>query len=106
VFSHTEHPEFWQAVDIQVPLLDRLRFEQLAAWVSETAPSQIRSRPPFWRGFRTTTPGVPAPVPAGATTTKDDCVGPRHARKFAARLAEYGIPCLTFEGGATARAPI
>ena len=26
----TQHPELWNAVDIQVPLLDMLRFEQIA----------------------------------------------------------------------------
>ena len=31
------------------------------------------------------------------TTTKDDRVGPQHARKFAARLSEYGIPYLFYE---------
>ena len=34
----TQHPEMWNAVVIQVPLLDMLRFEQIAAgasWVGE-----------------------------------------------------------------------
>src|ERR1041384_7034870 len=34
----TQHPELWGAVDIQVPLLDMLRFEQIQAgssWVGE-----------------------------------------------------------------------
>jgi prolyl oligopeptidase len=34
----TQHPELWNAVDIQVPLLDMVRFEQIAAgesWVGE-----------------------------------------------------------------------
>jgi prolyl oligopeptidase PreP (S9A serine peptidase family) len=34
----TQHPEMWNAVVIQVPLLDMLRFEQIAAgasWVAE-----------------------------------------------------------------------
>ena len=30
-------------------------------------------------------------------TTKDDRVGPQHARKFAARLKEYGLPYLFYE---------
>jgi prolyl oligopeptidase len=33
-----QHPELWRAVDIQVPLLDMLRYEQIAAgssWVGE-----------------------------------------------------------------------
>jgi prolyl oligopeptidase PreP (S9A serine peptidase family) len=34
----TQHPEMWNAVDIQVPLLDMLRFEKIeagASWVGE-----------------------------------------------------------------------
>ena len=31
------------------------------------------------------------------TETNDDRVGPQHARKFAARLAEYKIPYLFYE---------
>ena len=34
----TQHPDLWHAVDIQVPLLDMLRFEKIAAgasWVGE-----------------------------------------------------------------------
>ena len=45
----TQHPELWHAVDIQVPLLDMLRFEQIAAgasWVGEygsvTVPELVR----------------------------------------------------------------
>ncbi|PZU60071.1 MAG: hypothetical protein DI554_14830, partial [Sphingobium sp.] len=29
--------------------------------------------------------------------TKDDRVGPQHARKFAARLKDYGLPYLFYE---------
>ena len=31
------------------------------------------------------------------TTTKDDRVGPQHARKFAAKLAALGIPYFFYE---------
>jgi prolyl oligopeptidase len=31
------------------------------------------------------------------TTTKDDRVGPQHARKFAARLSELNVPYLFYE---------
>jgi len=34
----TQHPEMWNAIVIQVPLLDMLRYEQIAAgasWVGE-----------------------------------------------------------------------
>ena len=42
-------------------------------------------------------PGVKYPEPFIWTTTKDDRVGPQHARKFAARLSEMGIPYLFYE---------
>jgi prolyl oligopeptidase len=41
--------------------------------------------------------GTLYPEPFIWTTTKDDRVGPQHARKFAARLSEYGIPYLYYE---------
>jgi prolyl oligopeptidase len=37
-------------------------------------------------------PGVHYPEPLIFTTTKDDRVGPVHARKFAARLEEFHDP--------------
>lgn len=42
------------------------------------------------------------PEPLIWTTTKDDRVGPQHARKFAAKLAMMGLPYLfheVIEGG-------
>ena len=41
--------------------------------------------------------GVPYPEPYIWTTTKDDRVGPQQARKFAARMKEYGLPYLFYE---------
>ena len=41
--------------------------------------------------------GVAYPEPYIWTTTKDDRVGPQHARKFAARMKEYGLPYLFYE---------
>lgn len=37
------------------------------------------------------------PAPYIWTTTKDDRVGPQHARKFAARLKDYGLPYHFYE---------
>ena len=42
-------------------------------------------------------PGVAYPEPFIWTTTKDDRVGPEHARKFAAKLASMGVRCLFYE---------
>lgn len=99
----TQHADMWNAVDIQVPLLDMLRFEQIAAgtsWVGEygsvTVPEErafLTSISPYANLKR----GTAYPEPFVWTTTKDDRVGPQHARKFAARLSEYGIPYLFYE---------
>ncbi len=42
-------------------------------------------------------PGVKYPEPFIYTTTKDDRVGPQHARKFAALMAQMGLPFLYYE---------
>jgi len=41
--------------------------------------------------------GVAYPEPFIWTTTKDDRVGPQHARKFAAKLAAMDVPYLFYE---------
>ena len=93
----TQHPELWNAVDIQVPLLDMLRFEQIAGGrvVGRRVRQRVesgRARLPRVDLAATTTckPGVKYPEPLIWTTTKDDRVGPQHARKFAAKMARWG----------------
>jgi prolyl oligopeptidase len=94
----TEHPDMWNAVDIQVPLLDMLRFEQIAAgasWVGEYGSVSVPQERAFLARispYANLQRGVKYPKALVWTTTKDDRVGPQHARKFAARLSEYGIP--------------
>ena len=64
-----QHPELWRAVDIQVPLLDMLRFEQIAAgasWVGEYGSVVEPGRGRSWPRSRPTTiskPGVAYPEP-------------------------------------------
>ena len=94
----TQHPEMWRAVVIQVPLLDMLRFEQIAAgasWVGEygtvTKPEE-RSFLASISPYNQLRADVTYPEPLIFTTTKDDRVGPVHARKFAARMEEMGKP--------------
>ena len=41
--------------------------------------------------------GVHHPLPLIWTTSKDDRVGPQHARKFAAKMASLGLPYLFYE---------
>jgi prolyl oligopeptidase len=99
----TQHPELWGAVDMQVPLLDMLGYERLAAgssWVGEYGSVEN----PGERGFLASIspynnlkPGVRYPEALIWTTTKDDRVGPQHARKFAAKLKAMGVPYLFYE---------
>jgi prolyl oligopeptidase len=101
--EYTQHPELWNAVDIQVPLLDMLRFEKIAAgtsWVGEYGSVSNPIEAAFLASispYNNIRQGVQYPQALIWTTTKDDRVGPQHARKFAARLSEFGIPYLFYE---------
>jgi len=98
-----QHPDLWKAVVIQVPLLDMIRYEQIAAgasWVDEYGSVSVPEERAFLETispYQNVRRGVAYPEPYIWTTTKDDRVGPQHARKFAARLKEYGIPYLFYE---------
>ncbi len=100
----TQHPELWNAVVIEVPLLDMIRIGKIAAGASwqgeygnvETSP-EIRA---FWEKtspYQNLRPGMAYPEPFIFTTTKDDRVGPQHARKFAARMEEMGYHFYYYE---------
>jgi prolyl oligopeptidase len=98
-----QHPELWNAVDIQVPLLDMLRYEQLAAgpsWVAEYGSVSNPEERAFLASispYNNIKAGVKYPEPLIWSTTKDDRVGPQQARKFAAKLGAIGIPFLYYE---------
>jgi prolyl oligopeptidase len=98
-----QHPEMWNAVDIQVPLLDMIRYEKIAAgssWVGEYGSVSNPGEAAFLAKispYANIRRGAAYPQPFIWTTTKDDRVGPQHARKFAARLAEFGIPYYFYE---------
>jgi prolyl oligopeptidase len=99
----TQHPDLWHAVDIQVPLLDMLRYEQIDAgssWVGEYGSVSNPAERAFLASispYQNLKPGVQYPLPLIWTTTKDDRVGPQHARKFAAKMSEMGYPYLFYE---------
>lgn len=101
--AFNQHPELWKAVTIQVPLLDMIRYEQIAAgasWVDEYGSVSVPEEKAFLdkiSPYANIRKGVSYPEPYIWTTTKDDRVGPQHARKFAARLKEYGLPYLFYE---------
>jgi prolyl oligopeptidase len=98
-----QHPELWGAVDMQVPLLDMLGYEHIAAgssWVGEYGSVANPDERAFLASispYDNLKPGIRYPEALIWTTTKDDRVGPQHARKFAARLAEIGVPYLFYE---------
>ena len=110
-----QHPELWRAVTIQVPLLDMIRYEGIAAgasWVDEYGSVSVPEERAFLETispYQNLKRGVAYPEPYIWTTTQDDRVGPQHARKFAARMKEYGLPYLFYEdtaGGHTGDADI
>jgi prolyl oligopeptidase len=111
----TQHPEMWNAVVIQVPLLDMLRFEQIAAgasWVGEYGSVKNPEERAFLASispYNQLRPDVNYPEPLIFTTTKDDRVGPVHARKFAAKMEEFKRPFYydeIIEGGHAAGADL
>lgn len=99
----TQRPDLWQAVTIQIPLLDMLRYERLSAgssWVGEYGSMAVPAERAFWEKtspYQALRRGAAYPEPFIWTTTKDDRVGPVQARKFAARMKEYGLPYLFWE---------
>jgi prolyl oligopeptidase len=98
-----QHPELWHAVDIQVPLLDMLRFEQIgagASWVGEYGSVSVPAERAFLEKispYQNLKAGVAYPEPFFVTATSDDRVTPVHARKMAAKMAAMGLPFLFFE---------
>jgi prolyl oligopeptidase len=86
-----------------VPLLDMLGYEHIAAgssWVGEYGSVANPDERAFLASispYHNVKPGVRYPEALIWTTTKDDRVGPQHARKFAARLAAAGVPYLFYE---------
>jgi prolyl oligopeptidase len=111
----TQHPDMWHAIVIQVPLLDMLRFEQIAAgasWVGEYGSVSVPDQRAFLASispYNQLKPDVNYPEPLIFTTTKDDRVSPVHARKFAARMEEFHEPFFydeIVEGGHAAGADL
>ncbi|GEN99307.1 peptidase [Novosphingobium sediminis] len=101
-----QRPDLFGAVSIQIPLLDMLRYEKLSAgasWVGEYGTMANPDEKAFWlktSPYSNLKRGAAYPETLIWTTTKDDRVGPVQARKFAARMKEYGLPYLYFENTA------
>ncbi|GAA4769059.1 prolyl oligopeptidase family protein [Stakelama sediminis] len=91
-----QHPQMYGAVVMGSPLLDMKRYSHLlagASWIGEYGDPD---KPSDWAFISKYSPyqnlkrGVHYPVPFIYTSTEDDRVDPGHARKFAARLEQYG----------------
>jgi prolyl oligopeptidase len=101
--SMTQHPELWNAIVIESPLIDMLRYNHLSAgasWVAEYGDPDIASDRAFiekYSAYQNLKAGVKYPEPYITTNTRDDRVHPGHPRKYAARLEAMGIPYLYYE---------
>lgn len=109
----TQRPDLWNAVVIQVPLLDMLRYHLLlagASWVDEYGSPDVPEEREWlekmspYNNFHA---DKDYPEPLFVTSTKDDRVHPGHARKMAKLFEAAGKPFLYYEnidGGHSAAA--
>ncbi|MGH1420763.1 MAG: prolyl oligopeptidase family serine peptidase [Hyphomonas sp.] len=108
-----QRPDLWNAVVVQVPLLDMLRYHTLlagASWVDEYgSPENVEERAflETISPYHNFDPDKTYPTPFFVTSTKDDRVHPGHARKMAKLFEDADKPFLYFEnmdGGHSAAA--
>ena len=99
----TLYPQLFGAIACEVPLLDMKRYTHIAAgssWIGEYGDPDD---PAQWAFIRTFSPyqnvrkGVTYPPVLFTTTTRDDRVGPQHARKMAAKMLSFGDDVLFYE---------
>ncbi|WP_310539548.1 prolyl oligopeptidase family serine peptidase [Phenylobacterium sp.] len=101
--SMTQHPELWNAIVVESPLIDMLRYHKLSAgasWIGEYGDPDVPADRAFietYSAYQNLKSGVKYPEPYITTNTRDDRVHPGHARKFAARLEAMGVPYLYYE---------
>jgi prolyl oligopeptidase len=101
--SMTQHPDYWNAIVIESPLIDMLRFNKLSAgasWMGEYGDPDVPTDRAFiaqYSAYQALKPGVKYPEPYITTNTEDDRVHPGHPRKFAAKLESLGDPYLYYE---------
>jgi prolyl oligopeptidase len=101
--SMTQHPELFNAVVIESPLIDMLRYNHLSAgasWMAEYGNPDVPADRAFiakYSAYQNVKAGVKYPEPYITTNTRDDRVHPGHPRKFAALLEAMGIPYLYYE---------
>lgn len=99
----TQRPDLWNAVVVESPLLDMIRYTQLpagASWIGEYGDPAIPAERAWiaaYSPYQNLKAGVKYPLAYITTSTKDDRVHPGHARKFSARLADLGQPYMYYE---------
>jgi prolyl oligopeptidase len=98
----TQRPDLWNAVVVQVPLLDMKRYNKLlagASWMGEYGDPDTDD----WSFISQYSPyhnldaDADYPRPFFTTSTRDDRVHPGHARKMVARMSEMGHDLLYYE---------
>jgi len=99
----TKYPQLYGAVVSQVALLDMKRYPHMSAGASWMAEYGNPDNPEEWTFIQTFSPyhnlhkGTAYPPVLFTTSTRDDRVGPVHARKMAARMQAMGLDASFYE---------
>jgi len=99
----TQRPDLWNAVILQVPLLDMVNYMRMSAgasWQGEYGNPDDPVEGAFLRSispYHNVKAGVAYPEPLFETSADDDRVGPVHARKMAALFEDMGLPFYFYE---------
>ena len=99
----TQRPDLWNAVVVESPLLDMIRYPLLpagASWIGEYGDPAIPAQRAYiekYSPYQNLKAGVKYPLAYITTSTKDDRVHPGHARKFAAKMDDLKVDHLYFE---------
>jgi len=99
----TLYPQLYGAIVSQVALLDMQRYTHLSAGASWIAEYGDPDKPEEWAWIKTFSPytnakaGQKYPPVLFTTSTRDDRVGPVHARKMAAKMESLGYDTSFYE---------
>jgi prolyl oligopeptidase len=99
----TLYPDLIGAVSCEVPLLDMKKYTHMSAGASWIAEYGDPDKPEEWAFIQKFSPyqnvkkGAKYPPVFFLTSTKDDRVGPVHARKMAAKMIDFGDKVLFWE---------